>query len=658
MKKEDLDKFSDPIVNIYTSMERDLLVNMAAQLKDKKALLEIDPEAWRLQQLQNLGILDQQNLRIIRDKAGLTSSQLNGLLYGAGLEGLNQNEEEIQKAIKKGAHLKVPVPIGRSTAIYRILKSYENQAQNTLNLTNAALLKNTNQAYKDIINRTALQAMSGTITGEEALRSTIRQWGEKGIPALITANGSRLGPEGYVRTVITSTANNVVNDMQRERFNQYAVQYIEISSHAGNRPGCVPYAGKIFSLDPENTELYPYLYDPGVGRIGAPDSLFGINCGHYQFPFFPGLSTQRYFPNAEPENTRVYEESQRQRLLERRIRSAKTQKEMLLANGDVKGAADVDKLIRARQKTMRGFIEDSGRTRRRYREQIVSTSGLREAASKAPKPMPIPKAMQTVKGSSSVPQMPIPKIQSGNKGAIGSAISTAADIHNAKLLMGSKQSAKVATGTSAVRKPTFETLDLDSFETITYSDKMIKDHTEWLKTLDDKERKAIRTYTSNDYAYINKALRNDKVKDSEFKDDIKTLKKTLSNAPPLTKNITVTRGITNKGLEPMFGKEIGEIVMDALRGSRTSEALALKRLENAIITDKAFMSSSYVKGGWSGDIQVDIKLPKGYKNGAFVESLSEFSSEREYLVNAGTKLRIVGIEFKDGKAYIITTPMD
>lgn len=366
MTPEQLERLSKPIVDLFTNIEQELLVNVANRLKHKKELLETDAEAWKLQQMEILGLLDEDNLKAIRDHLGVASEELNSLLVNAGLEGLQPSENEIKELIKRGAQLATVQPIMESPQILSILTAYERQAKNVLNLTNQTLLDQTRSKYADTLNKVSVEVGSGIIDGESAIRKTVREWSDDGIPALITRDGRKLGVEGYVRTVMRSTTNNMVNEMQDTRFNEYGIELIEVTSKAGARPKCAPYQGRIFSLKP-NHPRYSYI---GNTSMGQPDGLFGINCGHDKFPFVEGFSEQTYKPYPKEENDRIYKESQRQRAIERGIRKAKTRLRMMEEIGDKKGIEQAKKLIRNRQATMREFIKDTGRTRRYGREQI------------------------------------------------------------------------------------------------------------------------------------------------------------------------------------------------------------------------------------------------------------------------------------------------
>lgn len=364
---EGMDGLTDPLISIYRKVEHDMLVNMASLLKDKKGLLETDPESWRLQQLQTLGLLNKTNLNFIKKNAGLTSELLNQFLYDAGLDGLDDTDKGMKAAVKDGAKLIVPPPVSASPALFGIMNAYQKQATNVLNLTNQTLIAQAKKAYIDIINKATMDVMSGFKTSDQALRSTIRQWAEHGIPALIDKGNKKWGPEGYVRMVLTTTANNTVHALQDERFHQWDIDIVEVSSHSGARKLCAPYQGKLFAIGEH--PKYPSLYEDT--SYGSPAGLFGINCGHKKYPFIPGISTQRYFPYAEKENEKVYKESQMQRAHERGIRKAKTRFEMHKAMGDEKGMEEATELIKNRQGNLRKFITKTGRTRRRDREQVI-----------------------------------------------------------------------------------------------------------------------------------------------------------------------------------------------------------------------------------------------------------------------------------------------
>jgi hypothetical protein len=87
------------------------------------------------------------------------------------------------------------------------------------------------------------------------------------------------------------------------------------------------------------------------------------------YPYFEG--TEKTFdPYSKKENAETYESSQRQRYYERNIRKAKRELMVAEAINDPATIAGAKKKVSDRQARMRAFIDESGRTRRRDREQI------------------------------------------------------------------------------------------------------------------------------------------------------------------------------------------------------------------------------------------------------------------------------------------------
>lgn len=132
-------------------------------------------------------------------------------------------------------------------------------------------------------------------------------------------------------------------------------------------PDCAPYQGRIYSRSGENKN-YTAFSDTSYGQAAG---LFGINCNHFKYPYIPGITKQTYFPYDKEENDRIYKESQKQRYHERQIRAAKREVGMMEAIGDVDGLEQAKAKVRSRQASMREFIDETRRTRRYDREQVV-----------------------------------------------------------------------------------------------------------------------------------------------------------------------------------------------------------------------------------------------------------------------------------------------
>lgn len=227
------------VVEIYNAIEEELLLNMARLLKrDMDLLLTAENgdqyQHWRMVQLNKLGTLDKQQLQTIARHSGKTVEEVRAMLKAAGSAAIADHEDIYNQSVKLGL-LEVAPPITNNAALIGILNAYVNQALSTLNLVNTTMLKHSQQMYLDVLNTTVGKMIAGTITQQQAVRQTIAEWANKGIPAFIDKLGRKWSTEAYVNMVCRSTSNNVANEMQDERMKDYGVDLVETSSHMGAR---------------------------------------------------------------------------------------------------------------------------------------------------------------------------------------------------------------------------------------------------------------------------------------------------------------------------------------------------------------------------------------------------------------------------------------
>ncbi len=355
----------DPVARLYASIEQDILVNAGKVLGANRALLNEDIESWRLLQLQKLGSLSQDNLLIVARYSGRSVEELTELLQEAGFEAVAETDKMLAPAVTQGAVLLPAASNANNTN--QILQTYVNRARSNMNLANATLLNTFESEFRSILDETVAKVLTGNKTPDQALRETARAWADKGLTGHITRDNRKLSIEPYINSVIRTASTGVANDMQDARMDEYDIDLVEISEHMGARPKCALYQGKIFSRS-GTSDKYPALASTSIGEA---DGLFGINCRHVKYAFVEGVSIKRPSKIDQAENERVYKESQAQRKLERDIRKAKQEMNMMDAMGDVEGVNMARQKLLGRQANMRTFINQTGRTRRRNREQLA-----------------------------------------------------------------------------------------------------------------------------------------------------------------------------------------------------------------------------------------------------------------------------------------------
>jgi hypothetical protein len=355
-----------PTVEVFLAIEEQLLINIAKQLRNHRSLLtEDDIISWQTQQLSAMGELSRQNIITIAKHSGMAVDEVTRALEQAGYSTVEEYEGNLKEAVALGL-LVAPPSMEASESLQNVLAAYQEQAFDSFNMINTTLINQSQMVYLDIVNQTVGKVLAGTQTPQEALRESAMKWANKGVPALIDKAGKQWSTEAYLNMVMRSTVNNVANDMQDARMDDFGVDLIEVSSHIGARPRCAPFQGRIFSRSGTHGRFPAF----STTSYGEPAGLFGVNCNHIKYPYIEGFSRKSYEPYKTSENKEAYEETQKQRYLERQIRKAKRELHMMQTMGDDIGIKMAKQKVKDRQADMRDFIEATGRTRNRSREQV------------------------------------------------------------------------------------------------------------------------------------------------------------------------------------------------------------------------------------------------------------------------------------------------
>ena len=385
MTPQKIQDLADPIESIYIAMTNELLVNIG---KHVSSPTWTHTAAWEIQKLSELGQLTAENAAIINKYIKAVPQEIRDTMEETRRVALDQIEKQLDKAAKKG----YVTPPERDSTV-DVLAEYSQQAANKLNLVNTTMLQSSVEQYErlvaltdaeylrlmgqreatqEILNQAAGNVAVGTETRKTALQRAIRRISEEGLTGFYDKAGRSWSPEAYVNMDIRTTVHNVAIQSVKNRMADYNTSVFQVSAHAGARPLCYPYQGKLYSWD--NTEGDIEIgtgatmhYKPlNSTSYGQPAGLFGINCGHSPIPIIPGVTIPHAQDYVQPkeENDKAYAESQEQRALEREIRAAKRAVEM---GDDSKEAKD---RVKEAQAAMREFIDRTGRTRRYDRESL------------------------------------------------------------------------------------------------------------------------------------------------------------------------------------------------------------------------------------------------------------------------------------------------
>lgn len=180
------------------------------------------------------------------------------------------------------------------------------------------------------------------------------------------------------------------------------------------------------------------------------------------------------------------------------------------------------------------------------------------------------------------------------------------------------------------------------FETSSDIEEMQDKYMDWANNLDDDLKRSVEKYTGNSYKAVNANLRGtyEHTKPDWVDDMVDKLTKVLDNVE-VKEDIATYRGMNVHHLDETFKKfynKNGEFKFD-----KTDEILkeAKDKLVGTIVEDKGFVSTTIKESStFNRNVNMKINVPKGAKGG-YIEDLSKFSDEKEFLLQRDSKFQII-----------------
>lgn len=347
----------------YSQVETDIILAFAARARD------MDYSAlWLADKLKAMGILREDLERIIAKSWPGTKRELSSVLKQAGFKSLDEDERIFRRAADAGLLPAAPA-IAASVPLKRLLEAGFNRAANKLGIVNATAINTTLAALDEAY----LQVSMGAFTLDAAVEQAVTKLARDGVTGAVFASGRTMQLAPYVRMVVRTEVMQTTSDLGFTRMEEYGSDLLQVSAHAGARPRCAPFQGRIFSRSGTHKRFAPW----SSTSYGEPAGLLGINCGHFVTPFIEGLDRMPTREERDPAqyelgrpNSEVYEESQEQRYNERMIREWKHREKALKAAHIDSERARIK--VREWQARQRAFIERTDRTRRYGRERIIA----------------------------------------------------------------------------------------------------------------------------------------------------------------------------------------------------------------------------------------------------------------------------------------------
>lgn len=347
-----LDSVPDPIITLYYEFEEAVVADIARRLKKMK----FNSAAWQVQRLSESGMLYKEILKKLSVLTGKSEKELRAIFQKAGVKAMKFDD-----AVYRTAGLE-PLPLNLSPAMGQVLAAGLKKTHGIMqNLTLTTAIDG-QQAFIRAADLAYMQVSSGAFDYTSAITQAVKKIAADGLSVINFASGRKDQLDVAVRRAVLTGVSQTAAQLQLTRADEMECDLVATSAHAGARPTHEVWQGQVFSRSGKSKKYPGFVTVTGYGT-GA--GLCGWNCRHSFYPFFEDISENAYSQEElndyraqtvkyNGKTISVYEATQEQRSIERKIRYWKRQAKALEAAGLEHGKETAK--VKEWQGSMRDFV--------------------------------------------------------------------------------------------------------------------------------------------------------------------------------------------------------------------------------------------------------------------------------------------------------------
>lgn len=175
------------VADIYHQLTLDLFDQVIDRLKERGSVsLADNPYLWQLERMNEMGLLNEANLKLIVERSGIAEEQLRYVIENEGYRIYKDTKTQLMEVT--GGH-----GIVSNSLIQTNLAAYVNQTMGEVdNLINTTLPKSVIRAYQSIVEEAVAKVVTGLATSDKAISDTVMKWAKKGFYGFTDSQGKTL----------------------------------------------------------------------------------------------------------------------------------------------------------------------------------------------------------------------------------------------------------------------------------------------------------------------------------------------------------------------------------------------------------------------------------------------------------------------------------
>lgn len=345
------------VADIYHQLTLELFDQVIDRIKERgSASLDDNPYIWQLEKMNEMGLLNEDNVKLISDRSGIAEEQLRHVIQNEGYKIYKDTKQQLLEATGGGG-------FAGNSIIQTNLAAYVNQAMGDIdNLINTTLPMSVRKVYQSIVQESVAKVVTGLTTSDKAISDTVMKWAKKGFYGFTDSQGKHWKADTYARQVIKSTAWRVYREVRMAPAEELGIDTFYYHKKATAREMCAPLQHQIVTTGVARTEKGERILALSDYGYGYAWGCQGINCTHEMTPYIPGANYKPDLPDElrdlTPEQAIENANVQaKQRALERSIRQSKEFLHVAEKLGDQELIDKYKSKVRIQQGAMRDYLK-------------------------------------------------------------------------------------------------------------------------------------------------------------------------------------------------------------------------------------------------------------------------------------------------------------
>lgn len=230
--------------------------------------------------------------------------------------------------------------------------------------TTPRMLRWTEDIYRQVVADTVAGAVTGAVSQRDVAAAALDRLTSAGAGPLVDTGGRRWQLDTYTDMATRTAIGRAHLAGTVDQYRADGRLWVIVSDSPEECPLCRPFEGTVLALDNDIAPpAVPGIRYAGTLTAAIARGLHHPNCTHRIHAYIPGLTRAIEWdrPDRRTQNPQGYEDRQRQRALERRVRDSKRRVAALRPLGNTPALRTQEALLRRRQATLSGFIKDAGR---------------------------------------------------------------------------------------------------------------------------------------------------------------------------------------------------------------------------------------------------------------------------------------------------------